>query len=125
VVWPIFLFFLLFFSSFFSSASLERKKGGNEVKRKVRQKVKVFVQEHSRGVPLHPSSFAQEGGRWWRGRGGFARRFLPSGGPGLGIPAGAFIIELGAALRLQAGSAPLLLQVSRGGHVGISPGRLV
>jgi hypothetical protein len=126
VVWPVFLFFLLFFSSFFSSASLERKRGGgNEVRRKVRQKVKVFVQEHSRGIPLHPSSFAREGGRWGRGHGGFAHRLLPSRGPGLGIPAGAFIIELGAALRLQAGSAPLLLQVSRGGRVGISPSGLV
>jgi hypothetical protein len=124
VVWLVFLFFLLFFSSFFSSASLERK-GGNEVRRKVRRKVKVFVQEHSRGVPLHPSSFAREGGRWWRGHGGFARRLLPSGGPSLGIPAGAFIVELGAALCLQAGSAPLFLQVSRGRRVSISPGGLV
>jgi hypothetical protein len=99
VVWLVFLFFLLLFSSFFSSASLERK-GENGVRGKVRQKVKVFVQEYSRGIPLHPSSFAREGGRWGQGRGGFARRFLPSGGPGLGIPAGAFIIELGAALRL-------------------------
>jgi hypothetical protein len=111
VAWTVFLFFLLFFSSFFSSASLGRRRG-NEVRGKVRQKVKVFVQEHSRGVPLHPSSFAREGGRWWRGCRGFARRLLPSRGPGLGIPAGAFIIEFGAALRLQAGSAPLLLQVS-------------
>jgi hypothetical protein len=124
VVWPVFLFFLLFFSSFFSSASLERK-GRNEVKGKVRQKVKVLVQEHSRGVPLHPSSFAREGGRWWRGRGRLARQLLPSGGPSLGLPAGAFIVELGAMLRLQAGSSPLLLQISRGGGVGISPGGLV
>jgi hypothetical protein len=116
--------FLLFFSSFFSSASLKRKRG-NEVRAKVRQKVKVFVQEHSRGVSLHPSSFAREGGRWWRGRGRFARWLLPSGGPGLGSPAGAFIVELGTALRLQAGSTPLLLQVSRGGRVGFSSGGLV
>jgi hypothetical protein len=108
VVWLVFPFFLLFFSSFFSSASLERK-GGNEVRGKVRQKVKDFVQEHSRGVPLHPSSFAREEGRWWRGRGRLAHRLLPSGGPGLGIPAGTFIVELGAALHLQAGSAPLFL----------------
>jgi hypothetical protein len=43
MVWLVFLFF---FSTFFSSASLERK-GRNEVRGKVRQKVKVFVQEHS------------------------------------------------------------------------------
>jgi hypothetical protein len=43
---PVFLFFLPFFSSFFSSASLEMKRG-NEVRGKVRRKVKVFVQEHS------------------------------------------------------------------------------
>jgi hypothetical protein len=47
------------------------------------------------------------------------------GGSGLGSPAGAFIVELGAALCLQAGVALLLLQVSRGGRVGVSPGRLV
>jgi hypothetical protein len=48
VAWPVFLFFILFFSSFFSLASLERKMGGrDEVRGKVRQKVKVFVQEHS------------------------------------------------------------------------------
>jgi hypothetical protein len=111
VAWPVFLFFLLFFSSFFFSASLGRRRG-NEVRGKVRQKVKVFVQEHSRGVSLHPSSFAREGGRWWRGRRRFARRLFPSRGPGLRIPAGAFIVEFGAALRLQASSAPLLLQVS-------------
>jgi hypothetical protein len=124
VVWLIFLFFLLFFSSFFSSASLERKRG-NEVRGKVRRKVKVFVQERSRAVLLYPSSFARDEGRWWRGRGRFARRILPSGGPGLGSPVGAFIVELGAALRLQAGSAPLFLQVSRGGCIGVSPGGLV
>jgi hypothetical protein len=124
VVCPVFLFFLLFFSSFFSSASLKRK-GGNEVRGKVRQEVNVFVQEHSRGVLLHPSSFAREGRGWWRGRGRFAHRFLPMGGPSLGLPAGAFVVKLGAALCLQAGSVPLLLQVSRGGHVGVSPGGLV
>jgi hypothetical protein len=124
VVCPVFLFFLLFFSSFFSSASLERKKG-SEVRGKVRQEVKVFVQEHSRGVPLHPSSFAQKGRGWRRGRRGFARRFLAMGGPSLRLPAGAFVVELGAALRLQAGSAPLLLQVSRGGHISVSSGGLV
>jgi hypothetical protein len=111
VVWPVLLFFLLFFSSFFSSASLG-KRGRNEVRGKVRRKVKVFVQEHSRGVPLHPSSFAREGGRWWRGRRRFDRRLLPSRGPSLGVPAGVFVVELGATLRLRAGSAPLLLQVS-------------
>jgi hypothetical protein len=121
---PVFLFFLLFFSSFFSSASLKRKRG-NEVRGRVRRKVRIFVQGHSRGVPLHPSSFAREEGRWWRGHGRFARRLLPSGGPGLGSLAGAFIVELGTALHLQAGSAPLLLQVSRGGCVGFSSGGLV
>jgi hypothetical protein len=125
VVWPVFLFFLLFFSSFFSSVSLERKKGGSEVRGKVRQKVRIFVQEHSRGIPLHPSSFAREGGRWGRGRGGFARRLLPLGGPCLRLPAGMHIVELGAALRLQAGYAPLLLQASRGGRVDISSGGMV
>jgi hypothetical protein len=124
VVCPVFLFFLLFFSSFFSSASLERKKG-SEVRRKVRQEVKVFVQEHSRGVPLHPSSFARKGRGWRRGHRGFARRLLAMGGPSLRSPAGAFVVELGAALRLQAGSALLLLQVSRGGRVGVSSGGLV
>jgi hypothetical protein len=124
VAWPVFLFFLLFFSSFFFSASLERKRG-NEVRGKVRREVKIFVQEHSRGVPLHASSFAQEGGGWRRGRGRFTRRFLPMGGRSLGLPAGAFIVKLGAALRLQAGSAPLLLQVPRGGRIGVSPGWLV
>jgi hypothetical protein len=99
VVWLVFLFFLLFFSSFFSLASLERKRE-NEVRGKVRQRVRIFVQEHSRGIPLHPSSFARRGGRWGRGRGRFARRFLPSGGPGFRSPAGALVVELGAALRL-------------------------
>jgi hypothetical protein len=108
VVWPVFLFFLLFFSSFFFSASLERG-GEKEVKGKVSQGVRIFVQEHSRGVALHPSSLAREGGGWrWR-RGGFFGRLLAPGGLGLGSPAGAFVIELGAALRLKAGLAPLLL----------------
>jgi hypothetical protein len=99
VAWPVFLFFLFFFSSFFSSASLGRKRG-NEVRGKVRQKVKVFVQEHSRGVPLHPSSFAREGGRWRWGRRRFARWLLAVGGPGLRAPAGTFVVEYGDALRL-------------------------
>jgi hypothetical protein len=128
VVCPVFLFFLLFFllffSSFFSSTSLERKKG-NEVRGKVRQEVKIFVQEHSRGIPLHPSSFTRSGRGWWRGRGGFARRLLAMGGPSLRLPAGALVVELGAALRLQTGSAPLLLQVLRGGCVDVSLGGLV
>jgi hypothetical protein len=46
VVWPVFLFFLLFFSSFFSSASLTRE-GEKEVRGKVSQGVRIFVQEHS------------------------------------------------------------------------------
>jgi hypothetical protein len=124
VVCPVFLFFLLFFSSFFSSTSLERKRG-NEVRGKVRQEVKIFVQEHSRGVSLHPSSFARKGRGWWRGRGGFTHRLLAMGGPSLRLPAGAFVVELGAALRLQTGSAPLLLQVSRGGRIDVSLGGLV
>jgi hypothetical protein len=108
VVYLVFLFFLLFFSSFFSSMSLERKRE-KEVRGKVRQEVKIFVQEYSRGVSLHPSSLARKGRGWWWGRGGFAHRLLAMGGPSLRLPAGAFVIELGAALRLQAGLAPLLL----------------
>jgi hypothetical protein len=124
VVCLVFLFFLLFFSSFFSSASLERRKE-KEVRGKVSQGVRIFVQEHSRGITLHPSSLARKGKGWrWR-RGGFPGRLLAVGGPSLGSPAGAFVVELGAALRLQAGLAPLLLQVSRGGHVDVSPGGLV
>jgi hypothetical protein len=107
VVCPVF-FFLLFFSSFFSSASLERKRE-KEVRGKVRQEVKIFMQEHSRGISLHPSSFARKGRGWWRGRGGLARRLLAMGGPSLRSPAGTFIVELGTVLCLQAGSAPLLL----------------
>jgi hypothetical protein len=57
VVWPVFLFF---FSSFFSSVSLERG-GEKEVRGKVSQGERIFVQEHSRGVTLHPSSFARKG----------------------------------------------------------------
>jgi hypothetical protein len=108
VVYLVFLFFLLFFSSFFSSTSLEGKRE-KEVRGKVRQEVKIFVQKHSRGVSLHPSSLARKGRGWRRGRGGFARRLLAMGGPSLRLPAGAFIVELGAALQLQAGLAPLLL----------------
>jgi hypothetical protein len=99
VVCPVFLFFLLFFSSFFSSASLERRRE-KEVRGKVSQEVKIFVQEHSRGVSLHPSSLARKGRGWRWGRGGFASRLLAMGGPSLRLPAGAFVIELGAALRL-------------------------
>jgi hypothetical protein len=47
------------------------------------------------------------------------------GGPCLRLLARAFTVKLGAALHLQAGSAPLLLQASRGGHVGVFPGGLV
>jgi hypothetical protein len=67
------------------------------------------MQGHSRGVSLYPSSFAQEarGCRWWCK--GFARRLLAVGDPSLGSSAGALVVELGAALRLQAGLAPLLL----------------
>jgi hypothetical protein len=124
VVWPVFLFFLLFFSSFFSSASLKRG-GEKKVRRKVSQGVRIFVQKHSRGIALYPSSLARKDGGWrWR-RGGFSSRLLAPGGLGLGSPTGTLVIELGAALRLEAGSAPLLLQVSRGGHIGISTGGLV
>jgi hypothetical protein len=94
----VFLFFLLFFSSFFSSASLER--GGEKEVRGVSQGERIFVQEHSRGVTLHPSSLARKGRGWrWR-RGGFSGRLLASAGLGLGSPACAFVVELGAALRL-------------------------
>jgi hypothetical protein len=96
MVWPVFLFF---FSSFFSSASLERG-GEKEVRGKVSQGERIFVQEHSRGVMLHPSSFARKGRGWQRGRGGFSGRLLASGGLGLGSPAGVFIVKLGATLRL-------------------------
>jgi hypothetical protein len=47
------------------------------------------------------------------------------GSPCLRTPAGAFIVELGAVLCLQAGLALLLLQVSRGRRIGVSPGGLV
>jgi hypothetical protein len=108
VVCPVFLLFLPFFSSFFSSASLGRA-GGRKIRKKVSQRKEVSVQGHSRGISLNPSSFAWEarGCRWWCG--GFVRRLLAVGDPGLRSPAGAFIVELGAALRLQAGLAPLLL----------------
>jgi hypothetical protein len=46
VLCPVFLFFLLFFSSFFSSASLEGRRE-KEVREKVSQGVRIFVQEHS------------------------------------------------------------------------------
>jgi hypothetical protein len=111
MVCPVFLFFLLFFSSFFSSASLERRRE-KEVRGKVREEVKIFMQEHSRGVSLHPSSLARKGRGWRRGRRGFASRPLSMGGPSLRLLAGTFVVELGAALRFQAGLAPLLLQVS-------------
>jgi hypothetical protein len=124
VVCPVFLFFLLFFSSFFSSASLERRRE-KEVRGKVSQEVKIFVQEHSRGVSLYPSSLARKGRGWPWGRRGFAGRLLAVGGPSLRSLAGAFVVELGAAFHLQAGLAPLLLQVSRGGRIDISPGGLV
>jgi hypothetical protein len=108
VVCPVFLFFLLFFSSFFSSASLERRRK-KEVRGKVSQEVKIFVQEHSRGIPPHPSSLARKG-RWWRWRrGGFTRRLLAEGGPSLRSPAITLVVELRAALHLQAGLVPLLI----------------
>jgi hypothetical protein len=98
VVW---LVFLLFFSSFFSSASLGRRRG-KEIRKKVSQGLRI-LQEYSRDVVLNPPPLAWEGrGWWWRHR-GFAGRLLAVGSPGLGSPAGAFIVELGAALCLQAG----------------------
>jgi hypothetical protein len=124
VACSVFLFFLLFFSSFFSLASLERRRE-KEVRGKVSQEVKIFVQKHSRGISLHPSSLARKGRGWRWGRRGFVGWLLAMGGPSLRSPAGAFIVELGAAFHLQAGLAPLLLQVSRGGRVDISPGGLV
>jgi hypothetical protein len=123
VVWLVFLFFLLFFSSFFSSASLKRR-GKKEVRRKVSQGLRV-LQEYSRDVALHPPSLAWEGRGWWWGRRGLVGQLLAMGSPRLGSPAGAFIIELGAALCLQAGLALLLLQVSRGRRARVSPGGLV
>jgi hypothetical protein len=59
VVWLVFLFFLLFFSSFFSSASLERR--GEKRLGEGKSRSKDFVQEHSRGVALHPSPLARKG----------------------------------------------------------------
>jgi hypothetical protein len=99
VVWPVFLFFLFFFSSFFSSASLERE-GEKEARGKVSQGERIFVQEHSQGVTLQPSSFARMGRGWRRRHGGFSGRLLTSGGLGLGSSAGAFVVELGAMLHL-------------------------
>jgi hypothetical protein len=63
MVCPVFLFFFLFFSSFFSSASLERRRE-KEVRERVSQGVKIFVQERSQGVSLHPSSLARKGRGW-------------------------------------------------------------
>jgi hypothetical protein len=123
VVWLVFLFFLLFFSSFFSSVSLGRRKGKG-VRKKVSQGLNI-LQEYSRGVALNPPPLAWEGRGWWWRRRGLAGRLLAMGSPCLGTPAGAFIVELGAALCLQAGVALLLLQVSRGGRVSVSPGGLV
>jgi hypothetical protein len=125
VVCPVFLLFFLFFSSFFSSASLERAGGREMRKKEVSQRKRISVQEHSRGVSLHPSSFARESGGCWWWCGGFARRLLAVGDPSLRSPAGAFVVELGAALHLQASLAPLLLQVSRGECIDAFPGRLV
>jgi hypothetical protein len=101
VVWLVFLFFLLFFSSFFSSASFGRRKG-KEVRRKVSQGLRI-LQGYSRGIALNPPPLAWEGRGWWWRRRGFASRLLAMGSPRLGSPAGAFIVELGAALCLQAG----------------------
>jgi hypothetical protein len=101
VVWLVFLFFLLFLSSFFSSASLGRRRG-KEVRKKVSQGLRI-LQEYSRGVALNPPPLAWEGRGWWWRRGGLAGQFLAVGSPLLGSPAGAFIVELGAALCLQAG----------------------
>jgi hypothetical protein len=128
IIWLVFLFFFFFFfffffSSFFSLASLVRRRG-KEVRRKVSQGLKM-LQKHSRGIALNPPPRAWEGrGRWRRFR-RFAGRLLAMGSPRLGPPAGAFIVELGAALCLQAGQAPLLLQVSRVRRIGISLGGLV
>jgi hypothetical protein len=113
MVWLVFLFFFFFFffSSIFSSASMGRRRG-KEVKRKVSHGLRM-LQEHSRGIALNPPPLAWEGrGRWWRRR-GFAGRLLAVGSPRLGSPARAFVVELGAALCLQASQAPLLFQVSR------------
>jgi hypothetical protein len=116
VVWPVFLFFLIFFSSFFSSAYLERR-GEKEVRGFC---AGTLTRHHTPPILSCPEG---QRGRWRRG--GFSGRLLSMGGPGLGSPAGAFIVELGVALHLQAGLAPLLLQVSRGGRVNVPPGGLV
>jgi hypothetical protein len=123
VVWLVFLFFLIFFSSFFSSVSLGRRRG-KEVRGKV-SKGLGMLQEYSRGVALNPPPLAWEGQGWWRRRRGFTGWLLAVGSPCLGSPASMFVVELGAALRFQAGLAPLLLQVSRGRRIGVSPGGLV
>jgi hypothetical protein len=112
MVWLVFLFFFFFFffSSFFSSASLGRRRRKG-VRRKVSQGLKM-LQEYSRGVALNPPPLAWEGQGRWRRRRRFVGRPLAVGSPRLGPPAGAFIVELGVALCLQAGQVPLLLQVS-------------
>jgi hypothetical protein len=126
-VWLVFLFFFFFFffffSSFFSSVSLGRRRG-REVRRKVSQGLKM-LQEYSRGIVLNPPPLTWEGqGRWRRCR-RFIGRPLAGRSPRLGPPADAFIIELRAALCLQAGQAPLFFQVSRGRRIGVSLGGLV
>jgi hypothetical protein len=94
MVW---LVFLLFFSSFFSSASLGRRRG-KEVRGKVSKGLRM-LHEYSRGFTLNPPPLAWEGRGWWRRRGGFAGWLLAEGSPRLGSLTGAFIVELGAALR--------------------------
>jgi hypothetical protein len=103
VVWLVFLFFLFFlffFSSFFSPASLERRRRKG-VRRKVSQGLKM-LQEYSRGVALNPPPLVWEGRGRWRRRRRFAGRPLAEGSPRLGLLAGAFIVELGVVLCLQA-----------------------
>jgi hypothetical protein len=102
VVWLVFIFFLLFFSSFLSSASLGRRRRRKEVRIKVSQGLRM-LQEYSRGVALNPPPLAWEGRGQWRRHRTFVGRLLAMGSPYLGPPAGAFIVEFGAALRLQAG----------------------
>jgi hypothetical protein len=95
----VFLFFFFFFlSSFFSSASLGENRR-KEVRRKVSKKLKM-LQEYSRGVAFNPSPLGQEGRGRWRGRRGLPGQSLAMGSPRLGSPAGAFVVELGAALSL-------------------------
>jgi hypothetical protein len=118
-----FFFFFFFFSSFFSSASLGRRRG-KDVRRKISQGLRM-LQEYSRGVMLNPPPLAWEGRGRWRRRRRFASWLLAMGSPHLGPPASVFIVELAAALCLQASQAPLLLQVSRGRRIGISTSGLV